>query len=171
MSYAAIVSARPKRVKETSERIIVITSLIFLYLRALEPSLNAFLTESFDFISLKSPDLSDFILLSSVALKSLEVTRFFESPSLITAPEERALIKHLASLPVEIIESAKSYDPARITRYAIDLATLFHKFYNACRVKGEEEKLMQSRLTLCTATKIAIHNVLTLLKVSTPEVM
>jgi arginyl-tRNA synthetase len=109
-------------------------------------------------------------ILKNLSAEGVVATNFVDG-KVLTAPEERALIKHLASLPVEIIESAKSYDPARITRYAIDLATLFHKFYNACRVKGEEEKLMQSRLTLCTATKIAIHNVLTLLKVSTPEVM
>ncbi len=90
---------------------------------------------------------------------------------ILTAPEERDLIKHLASLPSEIVESAKAYDPARITRYVIDLATLFHKFYNACRVKGEDEALMQARLSLCKATKNVIFNVLTLLKVSTPESM
>ena len=53
---------------------------------------------------------------------------------LLTAPEEIELIRHLASLTDEIVNSAKNYDPAKITRYCIDLATLFHKFYNACRV-------------------------------------
>ena len=89
----------------------------------------------------------------------------------LTSPEERDLIKHLSNLPNEIIHSAKSYDPARITRYVIDLATLFHKFYNACRVKGEDEALMQARLSLCKATKNVIFNVLTLLKVQAPESM
>lgn len=89
----------------------------------------------------------------------------------LTSQEERDLIKHLSTLPNEIIHSAKSYDPARITRYVIDLATLFHKFYNACRVKGEDEALMQARLSLCKATKNTIYNVLTLLKVNAPESM
>ena len=66
--------------------------------------------------------------------------------ALLTAPEEKELIKHLSGLTDEIIASAKNYDPAKITRYAVELATLFHKFYNACRVKGEEEPLMQARL-------------------------
>ncbi len=91
--------------------------------------------------------------------------------AILTSTEERDLIKHLSSLPCEIVESAKAYDPARITRYVIDLATLFHKFYNACRVKGDDEALMQARLSLCKAAKNVIFNVLTLLKVSTPESM
>lgn len=91
--------------------------------------------------------------------------------SLLTAPEEIELIRHLAALPKEIAEAARNYDPARITRYSIDLATLFHKFYNACRVKGEEPKLMQARLSLCLAVKTVIKNVLTLLKIDSPESM
>ena len=91
--------------------------------------------------------------------------------ALLTKPEEIELIRHLAGLPNEIIEAAKAYDPARITRYAVELATLFHKFYNACKVKGEEEPLMQARLNLCLAVRIALNNVLTLLKIEAPETM
>ena len=74
-------------------------------------------------------------------------------------------------MPVQIIEAAKDYDPSKMTRYATELATLFHKFYNACRVKCDDEKLMQARLALCVAVKTAIQNVLTLLKIDAPEVM
>ena len=77
----------------------------------------------------------------------------------LQAPEERELIRHLSAYTGEIIEAAKAYDPARITRYAIDLATLFHKFYNACHVKGENEPLMQARLNLCMAVRGVLHNV------------
>lgn len=38
------------------------------------------------------------------------------------------------------------------------MATLFHKFYNACRVQGEDEKLMQARISLCLATRIVLAN-------------
>ena len=49
----------------------------------------------------------------------------------------------------EIVAAAKHYDPARITRFVIDLATLFHKFYNANRVKlPDNEPLMQARIAL-----------------------
>ena len=57
---------------------------------------------------------------------------------LLVQPEELSLIRHLAAYTGEVVSAAKDYDPARITRYVIDLANLFHKFYNACRVKGEE---------------------------------
>ena len=90
---------------------------------------------------------------------------------LLTAPEERELISHLASLTGEIVNAAKNYDPAKITRYAVDLATLFHKFYNACRVRGESEEIVAARTALCAATKTVIKNVLTMLKVSVPESM
>ncbi len=91
--------------------------------------------------------------------------------SKLTAPEEKELILHIAALTHEIIASAKAYDPAKITHYVEELATKFHKFYSACRVKGEDEALMQARLNLCKACSIAIKNVLTLLKINAPEKM
>ncbi len=90
---------------------------------------------------------------------------------LLSTPEERELIRRLGRLPQEIIDTARDYDPARLTRYVYDVATLFHKFYNTCRVKGEEDSLQQARLALCTATRTVIANVLGLLKISAPEVM
>ena len=90
---------------------------------------------------------------------------------LLTAPEEIELIRHLASLTDEIVNSAKNYDPAKITRYCIDLATLFHKFYNACRVAVEDEALMQARIYLCTCVMNVITNILTTFSISTPESM
>jgi len=90
---------------------------------------------------------------------------------LLTAPEEKELITHLAGYTEEIISCAKSYDPTKITRYVTQLATLFHKFYNACRVKGDDIPLMQARLNLCLAVKTVICNVLTMLKITVPEAM
>ena len=90
---------------------------------------------------------------------------------LLSAPEEIELIQHLASYTSEIVAAAKDYDPARITRYVITLATLFHKFYNACRVKGEEDSLTQARLSLCLAVNTVIENVLTMFKITAPEKM
>ena len=58
-----------------------------------------------------------------------------------------------------------------MTHYVIDTATLFHKFYNACRVKGDNEALMQARLGLCIATRTVIANTLGLLKITAPESM
>lgn len=90
---------------------------------------------------------------------------------ILNTPEEKELIKFIATLPDVINDSARSYDPAKITRYAIDVATLFHKFYSQCRVKGESEEVMQARLNLCIAVKIVIKNILDMLKIDCPESM
>ncbi|MEG1819882.1 MAG: arginine--tRNA ligase [Oscillospiraceae bacterium] len=94
-----------------------------------------------------------------------------EELKLLNTPEERELILHLSSLTDEIISAAKNYDPAKITRYVIELATLFHKFYNACRVSVEDEPLMQARLYLCICVRDTIKNVLSMLKITAPESM
>lgn len=107
--------------------------------------------------------------LSGEGIQKRNCTR--EELAALTAPEERELIRQLSSLTGEIVAAAKSYDSARITRYVYDLATLFHKFYNACRVKVEDENLMQARLNLCNDTATVIKNVLTMLKISAPESM
>ena len=89
----------------------------------------------------------------------------------LTEPEERDLIRHIAGYAAQVVTCAKEQDPAGMTRYAQELATLFHKFYNACRVRGVEADLQQARLALCEATRIALYNVLTLLKIEAPESM
>ena len=90
---------------------------------------------------------------------------------LLCAPEEKELIRALAQCPQEIINAAKNYDPARMTHYLMEVATLFHKFYNACRVQGEDEALMQARISLCIATRTVIANLLKLLKITAPTSM
>lgn len=86
-------------------------------------------------------------------------------------PAELALIRHIAALPNCINEAAKDYNPSKITKYLCDLAQLFHKFYDNCKIKGEEENTLQSRLSLCVATKTVFKNLLDLLKVDAPEKM
>lgn len=91
--------------------------------------------------------------------------------SILTAPEEQEMIKHLATLPNVINEAAKAYDPAKVTKYVIDLATMYHKFYNNCRIMGEDESVMQARLSLSLAVKQVIKNILDMLKITCPESM
>lgn len=91
--------------------------------------------------------------------------------SVLTAPEEQEMIKHLATLPNVINEAAKAYDPAKVTKYVIDLATMYHKFYNNCRIMGEDENVMQARLSLSLAVKQVIKNILDMLKITCPESM
>lgn len=91
--------------------------------------------------------------------------------SVLTAPKEQEMIKHLATLPNVINEAAKAYDPAKVTKYVIDLATMYHKFYNNCRIMGEDESVMQARLSLSLAVKQVIKNILDMLKITCPESM
>lgn len=91
--------------------------------------------------------------------------------SVLTASEEQEMIKHLATLPNVINEAAKAYDPAKVTKYVIDLATMYHKFYNNCRIMGEDESVMQARLSLSLAVKQVIKNILDMLKITCPESM
>lgn len=91
--------------------------------------------------------------------------------TLLKSSEEKELIRLLSTLDEEIIQSAKKLDPSKITRYAYDVATLFHKFYNSCHVKCDDRELMKARLFLCKCTQQVIQNVLSMLKISAPEVM
>lgn len=86
-------------------------------------------------------------------------------------PDEVELIKYIAILPSVINDSAKHYDPARITRYVWELATKYHRFYTNCRIMGEEENILQARASLSLATKQVIANILDMLKIDCPEKM
>ncbi len=90
---------------------------------------------------------------------------------LLTEPEELSLLKKLSDLPVEIAGAAKALEPARLTRYIMDLAAEFHTFYTACRVRVEDADLMNARLKLVDSTRIVLKSVLTMLKISAPEKM
>ncbi|MBR5088100.1 MAG: arginine--tRNA ligase [Ruminiclostridium sp.] len=88
-----------------------------------------------------------------------------------TDEAELAVIRKIAALPDTVNEAAAAYNPSRITRYVYELAQLFHKFYDSCKIKGEADDVVMSRLALCTAVKTVIKNLLDLLKVDAPEKM
>jgi len=91
--------------------------------------------------------------------------------TLLQAHEEIELMKKLAEFPDEIRICAQTLEPSRLTHYVLDVASLFHSFYNACRVKGEEENLMKARIVLVDSARIVIKNVLNILSISAPERM
>ena len=91
--------------------------------------------------------------------------------SVLADPAEQALIRLLAAFPAEIAAAAEKYDPARITRYCIDVASAYHRFYNACRILDAEGAVQQGRIALCLAVRGVIHNILTMFKVNAPETM
>ena len=109
-------------------------------------------------------------ILSVLAQSGIDVSK--EPGELVyTEKEERELIRQLMIYPGELEHTAVDYDVSRLTKYAMDLATAFHSFYNACRVKAEDEKVMYSRIALVSAAKTVLENVLGILKVSAPEKM
>jgi arginyl-tRNA synthetase len=91
--------------------------------------------------------------------------------SLLQKKEEIELMKKLAEYPDEIRISALTLEPSRMTRFVMEVASLFHSFYNACRVKGEEAELVKARVILVDSTRIVIRNILHLLKITAPERM
>ena len=91
--------------------------------------------------------------------------------SVFTTAEEQALIKNLAQLPEEIHLAVRDYDPSRVNRYLIALAGDFHRFYNSCHIKGEEEHILSARLKLADTVRAVIANCLELIGVTAPEKM
>ncbi len=92
-------------------------------------------------------------------------------PGLLTKAEELALVKALSQYPEEIRLAARDYDPSRINRYLVSLAGDFHRFYNECRILGEEEGILKARVKLADAVRSVLENGLNLLGVSAPEKM
>ena len=91
--------------------------------------------------------------------------------SILSSDAEHALIKELSSFAEEIRMAARDYDPSYINRYLMRLAAAFHKFYNACRIKGEDEAVIDARLKLASATRQVLANGLKVIGCSAPEKM
>ena len=91
--------------------------------------------------------------------------------SLLSAEQERELIKQVALLPEEIRLAARDYDPSRINKYVTELAARFHRFYTACHIKGAEEGVLNARLCLADTVRKVIALSLSIIGVSAPEKM
>ena len=109
-------------------------------------------------------------LLAALAADGLAPAEKADAALLSTA-QERELIRAIAAFPGEIRGAAAELDPSRINRYATDLAARFHRFYNACRIRGEQPDLARARLALAAAAKQVLANALGILGVSAPESM
>ena len=111
-------------------------------------------------------------LLKALAAEGYQVKDAAEVDfTVLSAPEEKALIKQLAQYPVVVQLAARDYDPSFINRYLTELAAAFHKFYNACRIKGEAENVLLARLKLADTARAVLKNGMTLIGCSAPEQM
>ncbi len=90
---------------------------------------------------------------------------------LLTHDSELAMIKQLAALPEELLTAAVQREPHRMTRYALELAGLFHSFYTHCHILGEEEQLRDARLVLVMQVQRVLRKVLDILGVDAPDQM
>ena len=99
----------------------------------------------------------------------LNVSDHFE---LITHPKEIELLKHINEFRNTVVDAAVARAPHKIATYTQRLATLFHSFYNECKVVDKENvELSAQRLALIAATKVTLKNALGLIGVSAPEKM
>lgn len=90
---------------------------------------------------------------------------------LLADETELSLIKQIALLPEEIRLAARDYDTSRVNKYVIELAARFHRFYSACRIRGEEKGILLARLKLADLVRVVIRNCLDILGVTAPSVM
>lgn len=111
-------------------------------------------------------------LIANLAAEGVQVPACAQvDPTVFASQEERDLIKNLAQYPNEIALAAQHYDPSRINRYLTALAGDFHRFYNACRIKGEQPQVQLARLKLAHSVRLVLANGLGLLGVTAPEKM
>ncbi len=96
----------------------------------------------------------------------------------LTHDDEIALIKKLADFPEEVREAARGYAPHRIPRYVLDLAALFHGYYDlgnrdaALRfVQADNPALTGARLLLVAGVRTVLANACALMGISAPERM
>lgn len=76
----------------------------------------------------------------------------------------------MLSSPLTLMQSGRS-TCGRINRYLVELAGEFHRFYSACRIKGETPALLAARLKLADSVRSVLANCLGLLGVTAPEKM
>ncbi len=90
---------------------------------------------------------------------------------LLKEKEEITLIKELSRVKEVIKQAASEYEPSLITRYVIDIASLFSKYYNEHQIIIEDKELMKARLALVYATNMVIKECLEILGIKCPDKM
>jgi len=90
---------------------------------------------------------------------------------LLKADEELNLLRQLRQFPLAVRLSAQELDPYRIVLYLQNLATCFHKFYEAHRVLSDDSTLTRARLLLVDCVRQVLANGLSLLGISCPKKM
>ncbi len=91
--------------------------------------------------------------------------------TLLAEPGELDLVRKMAAFPDEVLSAAIERAPSRIAKYGLDVASVFHSFYNECRVISDDTALTVARLALVDAAKTVIANALNIMGIAAPERM
>ena len=109
---------------------------------------------------------------NSILTRAGEIDYSKVNYSKLNSKEEFELIKTLESFKKNIHSAIEKLEPCVVTRYAIEVAKAFNKFYNAHSVLNlEDESLKQSRLALVKASCQVIKNALALIGIEVVEKM
>lgn len=92
-------------------------------------------------------------------------------PTKLQHPTEIAILKELALFPERTVQAAAKLEPSIVTRYLIDLAQAFNRFYHDCPILVEDEKLRAARLALVKCVQITLRNGFSLIGLQAPEEM
>jgi arginyl-tRNA synthetase len=103
--------------------------------------------------------------------KGITPSRDREDLKLLREEQEYDLLEKLGSFPGEIASSAAQLAPHKLVRYLYELASDFHRYYNAHRVISDDVNLSRARLALLQGIAQVIRNGLNLIAVDAPEQM
>ncbi len=110
-------------------------------------------------------------LSSSPLSPKTEGVRISEDLHLLDRPEEIGLVKKLMQYPRTVEMASRNLEPYIVLSYLQNLASLFHSYYNSCRIVTEDSSLSAARIALAKVIKSVLFSGLRLLGVNTPEKM
>ena len=89
---------------------------------------------------------------------------------MITSDEETSLLKTLSRFEEVVREAISVYEPSVVTRYILDVAGAYNRFYHNCSILGaESEEIKNTRLALTEATKTVLGNAFSLICLAKTE--
>ena len=119
-----------------------------------------------------SPESASLVIKRLLLENKGELTCFKNVYDLNLSSVVYELIAQLSAFPAAVKSAAETYEPSIVTRYAIDLAKIFNKFYIECKIlTAENENMVKFRLAACKATRTVLENALALLGIAAPERM
>ncbi len=109
--------------------------------------------------------------IASILRRAQDITFEDGDVGLLTHESELALIRKMLQFPEVVMDAAAALAPHPLPHYSMELATVFHGFYNECRVISEDQARTKARLKLVAAAKILLGKTLDLIGVSAPDEM